>query len=166
MKIAVYPGSFDPVTYGHQDIIERAAKLFDKLIVAVLHNNAKTPLFTVDERVKMLQDITKDYGNVEVAKFEGLTIDFVHKVGGHVIVRGLRATTDFEYELQMSQTNRVMSKDIDTVFLNTNLKYSYLSSSTVKEIAEFGGDIDAFVPAEVKRLTIQKMQQKEGKYEK
>ena len=111
----------------------------------------------------MLQDITKEYGNVEVAKFEGLTIDFVHKVGGHVIVRGLRATTDFEYELQMSQTNRVMSKDIDTVFLNTNLKYSYLSSSTVKEIAEFGGDIDAFVPAEVKRLIIQKMQQKENK---
>ena len=132
MSVAVYPGSFDPVTLGHLDIIERSAKIMDKVIVGVLKNNSKTPLFSVEERVNMLKNITKDMPNVEVSSFDGLLVDFVQQQKADVIVRGLRAITDFEYELQMSQTNRVIASQIDTIFLTTNLKYSYLSSTIVK----------------------------------
>lgn len=146
MKIAVYPGSFDPVTLGHIDIIKRTATMFDKVIIGVLNNRAKSPLFTAEERVELLKEVTGDIPNAEVQAFKGLLIDFVRQNHANVIVRGLRAITDFEYELQMAQTNRVIAPEIDTIFLTTNLKYSYLSSSIVKEIAEYDGDISAFLP--------------------
>lgn len=149
MSVAVYPGSFDPVTLGHFDIIERTAKIMDRVIVGVLNNNSKTPLFSVEERVNMLKSVTAGIPNVEVRAFEGLLVDFVKKSQADVIVRGLRATTDFEYELQMSQTNRVIAPEVDTMFMTTNLKYSYLSSSIVKEIAMYHGDIQAFLHPEV-----------------
>ena len=145
MKCAVYPGSFDPVTLGHMDIIKRASSLFDRLIIAVLNNRAKTPLFSVEERVKMFEEVTKDLPYVEVKSFGGMTVDFARECGANALVRGLRAITDFEYELQIAQLNRVMDPDIDTVFLTTNLKYAYLSSSSVKEVAAYGGDISHFV---------------------
>ena len=151
MIVGVYPGSFDPITYGHLDIIERASKMVDKLIVGVLVNSSKTPLFSMDERVKMIEDLTRDYGNVEVRSFDGLTVNFARDCGATVMVRGLRAVTDFEYELQLAQTNKVMAPDIDTMFLTTNLKYSYLSSSMVKEIASYGGMIHEFVPENVEK---------------
>ena len=156
MKKAIYPGSFDPVTFGHLDIIKRSSRLFDEIVVAVLNNSAKNSLFSIDERVKMIQDLTKDYGNVEVRAFDGLTVNLARECGANVIVRGLRAVTDFEYELQLAQTNKVIAPDIDTIFLTTNLKYSYLSSSMVKEIASYGGDIHSFVPDEVEVKTKQK----------
>ncbi len=147
MKRAIYPGSFDPMTYGHLDIIKRAAEIFDELTVSVLNNKGKTPLFSVEERVKILEEATKDIPNVKVDSFTGLTVDYAAKNNIHVAVRGLRAVTDFEYELQLSQTNSKLSGGkLDTVFLNTNLEYSYLSSSVVKEIAYFGGDISQCVP--------------------
>lgn len=143
---AIYPGSFDPVTKGHIDIIKRSATICDELIVGVLQNNKKTPLFSVEERVKMLVEVTKDMKNVKIVPFEGLLIDFAEQMEAKVIVRGLRAVTDFEYELQMAQTNRKLDSEIETLFLTTSLEYSYLSSTTVKEIASFGGDIRQFVP--------------------
>ncbi len=147
MKAAIYPGSFDPVTYGHIDVIRRAAEMFDELIVSVLDNKAKTPLFSVDERVKMLQDVTKDIPNVRVDSFQGLLIDYAKKMNVHIAIRGLRAITDFEYELQIAQTNRKLSGgSLDTIFLTTSLEYAYLSSSSVKEIASFQGDIHQCVP--------------------
>ena len=149
MRRAVYPGSFDPVTLGHLDIIGRAARLVDELIVGVLVNSAKTPLFSVEERVSMLAEVTKDIPNVRVEAFYGLYVDFAKECSARMIVRGLRAITDFEYELQMAQTNRIMAEDIDTLFLTTNLKYAYLSSTTVKEVAFYGGDISHFVPEQV-----------------
>lgn len=149
MKIAIYPGSFDPVTFGHMDIINRAYKMFDKLIVGVLNNSSKKPLFSSEERVKIIEKLYKDTKQIEVMSFDGLLIDFAHQVGAQVIVRGLRAVTDFDYELQLSQTNRVIAPDIDTIFLTTNLRYSYLSSSIVKEIASYGGDISEFVDKDV-----------------
>lgn len=145
MKTAIYPGSFDPVTLGHYDIIERSSKIFDRLIVGVLNNSAKSPLFSVEERVKMLKDVTKGLPNVEVMAFDGLLIDFARANEAQVIVRGLRAVTDFEYELQMAQMNRVIAPEIDTLFLTTNLKYAYLSSSISKEVAMYGGDISVFL---------------------
>lgn len=148
-RIGIYPGSFDPVTNGHFDIIKRSALLVDKLIVAVLNNNSKSPLFSVEERVNMLKEVTKDIPNIEVKSFSGLLVDFAKQNDAKIVVRGLRAVTDFEYELQMSQTNRLLDNSIDTIFLNTNLKYSYLSSSVVREVAKFGGDISQFVPEQV-----------------
>jgi pantetheine-phosphate adenylyltransferase len=145
MHKAVYPGSFDPVTNGHLDIIRRASVQFDEVIVGVLHNSQKTPLFSVEERVNMIKSITSDIPNVSVQAFEGLSVNFVRSCGAQVIIRGLRAITDFEYELQMAQTNRVMAPDIDTMFLITSLEYAYLSSTTVKEVASFGEDLDKFV---------------------
>lgn len=145
MKTAIYPGSFDPVTLGHYDIIERASQIFDKLIVGVLKNNAKSPLFSFEERVKMLEKVTADLPNVEVQFFDGLLIDFGRQNQANVVVRGLRAITDFEFELQLAQMNRVIAPEIDTIFLTTNLKYAYLSSSTVKEVAMYGGDISPFL---------------------
>ena len=157
MKRAVYPGSFDPVTYGHLDVIRRAAKMFDVLIVSVLNNKSKTPLFSVEERVKMLEEATKDIPNVKVDSFSGLLINYAAENNLHVSVRGLRAITDFEYELQIAQTNRKISNGkLDTVFLTTSLEYAYLSSSSVKEIASFGGDISQCVPEFVAPLVYEK----------
>ena len=149
MRVAIYPGSFDPVTLGHYDIIERSSKIFDKLIVGVLNNSAKSPLFSVEERVNMLKDVTSHFPNVEVQSFAGLLIDFVRSNDANVIVRGLRAITDFEYELQLAQMNRVIAPEIDTLFLTTNLKYAYLSSSMAKEVAMYGGDISSFLSPEI-----------------
>ena len=157
MRAAIYPGSFDPVTYGHLDIIRRASSIFDELTVSVLNNNTKTPLFSVAERVKMLKEATKDLPNVTVDSFSGLLIDYAQRKGVHVAIRGLRAITDFEYELQIAQTNRKFSDgDLDTVFLTTSLEYAYLSSSTVKEIASFNGDISKCVPDFVAGLIYEK----------
>lgn len=165
MTTAVYPGSFDPVTYGHLDIIRRAAKMFDCLIIAVLNNSAKSPLFTADERVRMIREITSDIPNIQIEKFDGLTIEYCHKKGAQFMVRGLRAVTDFEYELQIAQTNRVIAPDIDTVFLTTNLKYSYLSSSIVKEIASYDGDIHSFIDPLVEKEIRRKIRERQNRNE-
>ena len=165
MKKAIYPGSFDPVTLGHLDVIERASKLFDHLIIGVLNNSAKTPLFSVEERVNMIKEATKDLPNVEVKRFGGLTVDFAKECGANAVVRGLRAVTDFEYELQIAQLNHVINPEIDTVFLTTSLQYAYLSSSSTKEVAAYGGDISQFVTpfveAEVKKKFEGKIKGKE-----
>ena len=157
---AIYPGSFDPVTYGHLDIIERSASLVDELVVGVLNNNAKSPLFSVEERVKMLEEVTKDISNVKVVTFEGLLVDFAQKMDAKMIVRGLRAITDFEYELQMAQTNHKLAPNLETIFLTTSLEYSYLSSTIVKEVATFEGDISKFVPDHVSEQIMRKMDKK------
>ncbi len=147
MKKAIYPGSFDPLTLGHLDIIKRAAEIFDNLTVGVLDNRGKTPLFSVEERVNILKEATKDLPNVKVESFSGLLVDYARENGYHVSVRGLRAITDFEYELQIAQTNKMLSGGaLDTMFLTSDVEYSYLSSSGVKEIASFGGDISKCVP--------------------
>ena len=160
MLRAIYPGSFDPVTFGHIDIIERASRISDELIVGVLQNKAKTPLFSVEERVIMLREVTKNLKNVKIITFEGLLIDFAKEMDAKVIVRGLRAITDFEYELQMSQTNRKLNSDIETLFLTTSLDYSYLSSTTVKEVASFDGDIEQFVPQFVAERVTEKIKER------
>ena len=160
MLRAIYPGSFDPVTYGHIDIIKRASGITDELIVGVLQNKAKSPLFSVEERVTMLREVTKDLKNVKIIPFEGLLIDFAEEMNAKTIVRGLRAITDFEYELQMSQTNRKLNSDIETIFLTTSLDYSYLSSTTVKEVASFGGDISQFVPESVAEKVTEKIKER------
>ena len=157
MVVAVYPGSFDPATYGHLDVIKRASVPFDKIIVGVLHNSAKSPLFSVEERVNILEKATKDIPNVEVKPFEGLSVNFARENHAQVIIRGLRAVTDFEYELQMAQTNRVLAQDIDTVFMTTSLEYAYLSSTIMKEVASFGGDLSKFAPPEIIEAVKQKM---------
>ena len=149
MRKAVYPGSFDPVTFGHLDIIRRSAALVDELVVGVLTNSAKTPLFSAEERVNILKDVTKDISNVRIMAFNGLSVEFAKSCGAQLMVRGLRAITDFDYELQMSQTNRILQSGIDIIFLSTSLEYAYLSSTTVKEIASYHGDISKFVPEEV-----------------
>ncbi len=157
MKAAIYPGSFDPVTYGHLDIIRRAADIFDELTISVLNNVKKTPLFSVEERVKILEEATKDIPNVKIESFSGLLVDYARQKDVHVIVRGLRAITDFEYELQNAQTNRLLSKEeLDTMFFTTSLEYAYLSSTTVREIASFGGDISGCVPDFVAKLIYEK----------
>lgn len=146
MRIGIYPGSFDPVTQGHLDIILRASKLVDKLIIGVLINGAKQPMFSMEERVEMIQRVTKNLPNVEVEAFDGLLVDFAQKKEASVLVRGLRAVTDFEYELQIAQTNHRLNPFVDTIFLTTSVEYSYVSSSIVREIASYGGDISKFVP--------------------
>lgn len=162
MRRAVYPGSFDPVTLGHLDIIERAAHIVDELVVGVLVNQAKTPLFSVEERVSMLQDVTKNIGNVRVEAFSGLSVDFVRKCDAKIIVRGLRAITDFEYELQMAQTNRNINPEIDTLFFATELNYAYISSTIVKEVASYQGDISGFVPPMVAEQVYEKIASLKG----
>jgi pantetheine-phosphate adenylyltransferase len=163
---AVYPGSFDPVTYGHLDVIRRSSRMFDEVTVCVMYNKDKRDsLFSVDERVKMLKDVTKDLPNIKVDAYYGLLIDYAAKIGAHVSIRGLRAVTDFEYELQIAQTNRLLSKgSIDTVFLTTSLEYAYLSSSSVKEIASFGGDISMCVPPEIEKLVRDKYAARHAKH--
>ena len=161
MRVAVYPGSFDPVTLGHIDIIQRTAKMFDKVVIGVLRNRSKSPLFTAEERVELLKQVPADIPNVEVQSFQGLLIDFVRQNHANVIVRGLRAITDFEYELQMAQTNRVIASQIDTIFLTTNLKYSYLSSTIVKEIARYHGNINEFLHPYVAEKVREKVEEEE-----
>jgi pantetheine-phosphate adenylyltransferase len=149
MKVGIYPGSFDPITLGHLDVIIRASGLVDKLIIGVLKNNAKKPLFTAEERVELIKQALSEKKNIpeiEVEAFDGLLIDYAKKKNASIIVRGLRAITDFEYELQIAQTNHKLNPKIDTIFFTTSVEFSYLSSSAVKEIAAFGGDIRQFVP--------------------
>lgn len=149
MAIAIYPGSFDPITLGHLDIIERASKLFDKTIVAVLRNPNKSPMFTVQERLSQIRLSTAHLSNLEVDGFNGLTVNYARMRNARVILRGLRVLSDFEMELQMAHTNKTLAPEIETVFLATSKEYSFLSSSVVKEIAKFGGSIDQFVPEHV-----------------
>lgn len=149
MKIALYPGTFDPVTLGHLDIIRRAAGVCDKLVIGVLPNSAKRPWFSVEERIELIKKVTSDLDNVEVESFDGLTVDFGKKISASVIVRGLRAITDFEYELQIAQINHRLNPDIDTIFFTTSVEYSYVSSSIAKEVASYGGDVSGLVPHEI-----------------
>ena len=146
MKIAVYPGSFDPITKGHLDILKTGAEIFDKVIIAVARNSEKKGFLTVDERVKLIKESIVEIENAEVDSFEGLTIEYAKKRGAKVLLRGLRAVSDFEYELQLSQANSSLSSDIKTVFLTTKPKYNFISSSTIKEIYLNNGDISKFVP--------------------
>ena len=150
-RIAVYPGTFDPVTMGHMDIIHRAAKQFDHLIVAVLNNLSKNPLFTVEERKDLLREATKDIPNVEIDSFRDLLANYIRQKDAHVIIRGIRTVTDFEYELQLASTNHKLNPDAETIFMMTNPKYSFLSSSMVKEIAHFNGDVTDLVLPEVEQ---------------
>lgn len=149
MTIAVYPGSFDPLTYGHLDIIQRSSKVVDHLIVAVLHNAQKQPLFSVDERKALISEVVSGMKNVEVDSFDGLLVDYVRERNADVIVRGLRAITDFEYELQLASINRKMNPDAETLFMMTNNQYSFLSSKMVKEVAKYGADVSDLVPPPV-----------------
>ena len=161
MQISIYPGSFDPITLGHIDIIERASKITDRLIVTVLNNIEKKAMFSVEERVDMINESIKNIKNVEVASYDGLLVEFAKKMNANLIIRGLRTSMDFENELRLAQTNRVLHGDIDTVFLLTNLEHSYLSSSGVKEVALYKGDISKFVPPHVERKIKEKI--KSGK---
>jgi pantetheine-phosphate adenylyltransferase len=148
-KIAVCPGSFDPITYGHLDIIQRGAKVFDEVYVCVLNNSSKKPLFTVEERVQLIEEVTKPIPNVKVDTFQGLLVDYAKSVKANAIIRGLRAVSDFEYEMQITSVNRVLNEDIETFFVMTNNQYSFLSSSIVKEVAKYNGNISELVPKPV-----------------
>jgi pantetheine-phosphate adenylyltransferase len=155
-RIAVCPGSFDPVTYGHLDIITRAAKVFDELYVVVLNNSSKKPLFSVEERIELIDTVTKNIPNVKVDSFQGLLVDYAESVNADAIIRGLRAVSDFEYEMQITSMNRVLSDKIETFFIMTNNQYSFLSSSIVKEVAKYEGKISELVPPEVEQALIKK----------
>ena len=158
-KIAVYPGSFDPITYGHLDIIRRTLTIFDEVIVAVAINSQKNSLFTIDERVELIRNVLGNEEQVSVDTFSGLLIDYVASQQAHVIVRGLRAISDFEYEFQIAQMNSTIGHNIETLFMMTSVQYGYLSSSIVREVCSLGGDIDSFVSPEVKAA----MQRKFGR---
>ena len=162
MKIAIYPGSFDPITKGHLDILKTGAEIFDKVIIAVARNSDKKGFLTVEERVQLIKDSVSDLENVEVDSFEGLTIEYAKKRDAKVLIRGLRAVSDFEYELQMSQTNHKIEPEIETLFLTTSLEFSFLSSTTVKEVASFGGDITQFVPEVIVKKIKEKMEERKG----
>jgi pantetheine-phosphate adenylyltransferase len=156
-KTAVYPGTFDPVTYGHIDLIERASKIFGKVIVAVAHNKSKGILFSVEERVAMLKDAVKGMKNVIIDDFDGLVIEYVKKQGSHVMIRGLRMLSDFEYEFQMALTNRKLAGDIETIFMMPHEDYSYVSSKLIKETASYGADLKNFVPEKVEKALKEKL---------
>ncbi len=158
MRIAVYPGSFDPVTNGHLDIIRRSSRVFDKVIVGVLNNAGKNPLFSIEERTEMLKDVTADIQNVEIDSFDGLLVDFAKKKNASVIVKGLRTVMDFEYEFQMALLNKALNPEYETMFMMTDSKYSYISSSMVKELAGFNGDLTGLVPAHIIHKIKQKYQ--------
>lgn len=162
MELIVYPGSFDPVTLGHIDIIKRASKIADKIIIAVLNNSNKKPLFSIEERIDMIKNSIYDIKNAKIDVFDGLLVDFMKKNSANIIVRGLRAVSDYEYEIQLAQTNRELNDNIDTIFFTTNIKYSYLSSSVVKEIAMHGGSLDKFVNPYVKNKLIEKYNSLKG----
>ena len=149
--LAVYPGTFDPITYGHIDVVERAAQLFERVIVLVAHNTTKAPLFSDDERIAMIREVFRRKKNIEVEGFDGLLVDYARKRKASVVVRGLRAVSDFEIEFQMALTNRKMSGDLETIFLVPREQYSYLNSTIVREIARLGGDVSDFVPVSVRR---------------
>jgi pantetheine-phosphate adenylyltransferase len=157
-RTAIYPGTFDPITYGHIDVVERAVEIFDTVIVAVAHNPTKKPLFTTQERLKLLRDTLGKYENVKVDQFEGLLVDYARKKKATAIVRGLRAISDFEYEFQMALMNRKLAEHITTVFLMPHEKYTYLNSSLVREIVLLGGDVSEFVPPNVGKALAQKVQ--------
>lgn len=146
MKTAIYPGSFDPITKGHLDVLKTGSEIFDKVIIAVSINHAKTAFLSVEERIELIKASVADMDNVEVDSFDGLTVEYAKKRGAKIILRGLRAVSDFEYEMQLSQTNSALSSDIKTIFLTTRPKYNFISSSTVKDIALMGGDVSKFVP--------------------
>jgi len=150
-SIAVVPGSFDPITYGHLDIITRAAKVFDEIYISVLNNSSKSPLFTVEERMELIKQVTKDIPNVKVDTFHGLLVEYAASVNANAIVRGLRAVSDFEYEMQLTSMNRLLNKEIETFYMMTNNQYSFLSSSIVKEVAQYHGEISKLVPPEVEK---------------
>ncbi|MGN9017840.1 pantetheine-phosphate adenylyltransferase [Lachnospiraceae bacterium HCP1S3_C3] len=152
MTRAIYPGSFDPVTLGHLDIIERSSRVVDELIIGVLINNKKNPTFTMEERLEMIREATKELKNVKALSFEGLTVDFARQNDANLIIRGLRAVTDFESEMQIAQTNHSIMPQIDTMFFTTSLEYAFLSSTIVKEVAFYGGDISGFVPPNVEKM--------------
>lgn len=149
MRIAVYPGSFDPITNGHLDIIERASRIFDKVIVGVLNNKNKKPRFTSDERVMLIKKVTSHLDNVETASFDGLLVDFAKRQNASVIIKGLRTVNDFEYEFQMALLNKTLDNECETMFMMTNSKYSYISSSMVNELAGYKGDLAGLVPSEI-----------------
>jgi pantetheine-phosphate adenylyltransferase len=156
MKRAVYPGTFDPVTYGHLDVIKRGSKIFDELIVAVGHNPLKDPLFTINERMDMISKNTRKISNIKVDCFKGMLIDYMKEMQTNVILRGIRTVSDFENEFQRALTNRVLKADIETVFIMTSQEYSFLNSSLIKEAVSLGGDISKFVPSDVEKLLQQK----------
>jgi pantetheine-phosphate adenylyltransferase len=156
VRVAVCPGSFDPITYGHLDIITRAAKVFDELYVVVLNNSSKKPLFSVEERIDLIDQVTKSIPNVKVDSFQGLLVDYAESVNANAIIRGLRAVSDFEYEMQITSMNRVLDDKIETFFIMTNNQYSFLSSSIVKEVAKYGGKISELVPSEVEEALLKK----------
>ena len=156
-NIAVYPGTFDPVTYGHIDIIRRAARIFDKVIIAVAHNDEKSPLFSVGERVSMLKDSIRGLKNVIIDDFDGLVVDYVKGRGASVMIRGLRMISDFEHEFQMALTNRKLSEKIETIFMMPNESYSYISSKLIKEAASLGADVKNFIPKKVQILLKKKL---------
>lgn len=149
MRIGVCPGSFDPVTLGHLDIIERGSRIVDRLVVGVLENSSKSPMFTVEERIALLKKATEDLPNVEVLPFSGLLVDFLKEQNAAIVIRGLRAVTDFEYELQLAQANRSLLPQMETVFLTTNVSYSYISSTIVKDVLRHNGNVEHFVPASI-----------------
>lgn len=153
---AVYPGSFDPVTFGHLDIIQRGAKIFDRVTVAVLINPNKNPLFTVEQRMELIREVTKDMKNVDVDSFHGLLVDYMRQKKANTIIKGLRAVSDFEYELQMASINRKLDENIETFFMMTNNKYSYLSSSIVREVARYFGPVNDLVPVVVEEALKEK----------
>ena len=161
-KIAVYPGTFDPVTYGHIDLIKRASKIFDKVIVAVAHSRSKDALFSVAERVSMLEDAVREIGNVEVDDFDGLVVNYVRKCGSRVMIRGLRMISDFEYEFQMALTNRKLADNIETIFMMPHEDYSYISSKLIKEAASLGADVGNFIP-ENAEIALKKKLKKRGR---
>lgn len=157
MRIAIYPGSFDPITMGHLDILRNASEIFDRVIIAVAHNANKKGFLTTEQRVELIKKSVKDLANVEVDSFSGLTIEYAKKHNAQILIRGLRAVSDFEYEMQLSQANSALCSDIKTVFLTTKPEYNFISSSTIKEIWSNGGDISKFVPAVVNDFLMQKL---------